>query len=287
MNRLPPFLVAALLVGVFALPDARAADAPGAAVPPAAAPRGLAPAIELEPRALNILKGASARLAAAKTMSFKAIASEESPSRLGPPLAYYTASEVTLQRPDKLRVLSSGGGPSSEFFYDGKTMTAYSPDDNMVATASAPATVDAMLAAAYANAQIYFPFEDLLVTDPYKDIADGLRVAFYVGTASVRGWDEDLHRRLRQRRRVRAGVDRCRRPVAASTAGRVPQRPAAVAACRRSHELETRRCRSRRTPSRHPRSRGRRYRSLSAARKPCRRHRARRRPRSTDARRSR
>jgi hypothetical protein len=157
------------------------AVAPAAAAEPVVAPGGLAPAVELEPRALNILQGASAKLAAAKTLSFKAVASEESPSRLGPALNYYTTSEVTLHRPDMLRVLSPGDGPRSEFYYDGKTMTAYSPDDNYVATASAPASVDAMLEDAFKKAQIYFPFEDLLVTDPYKDIADGLRVAFYVG----------------------------------------------------------------------------------------------------------
>jgi len=109
------------------------------------------------------------------------VASEESPSRLGPALTYFTTSEVTLRRPDKLRVLSPGDGPRNEFYYDGKTIAAYSPGDNMVATASAPAAVDAMLEDAFKKAQIYFPFEDLLVADPYKDVADGLRVAFYVG----------------------------------------------------------------------------------------------------------
>jgi hypothetical protein len=148
---------------------------------PAAPPGRLAPAIELEPRALNILKGSCDKLAAAKTLSFKAVASEESPSRLGPPLAYYTTSEVTLQRPDLLRVLSPGDGPRNEFYYDGRTMTAYSPGDNYVARAGAPGTIDAMLEAAFKSAQIYFPFEDLLVADPYKGLAEGLRVAFYVG----------------------------------------------------------------------------------------------------------
>jgi hypothetical protein len=65
----------------------------------------------LEPKAIELLKAASARLAAARTMSFMAIVSYESPSRLGPPLVYSTKSEVTLQRPDKLRVLTSGDGP--------------------------------------------------------------------------------------------------------------------------------------------------------------------------------
>lgn len=145
------------------------------------------PVIELEPRALAILKGASDRLAAAKTMSFTAVVAYESPSRLGPALVYLSRYDVTLQRPDKLRVISPGDGPASEFYYDGKTMVAYAPAEDLVATAPAPPTIDAMLQAAYEKASIYYPFADVMVSDPYKDIADGLRVAFYIGQSKVAG----------------------------------------------------------------------------------------------------
>ena len=56
----------------------------------------------IEPKAIEILKAACDRLAAARSMSFTAVVTYENPSRLGPPLAYTTKSEVTLQRPDKL-----------------------------------------------------------------------------------------------------------------------------------------------------------------------------------------
>ncbi|ANB76904.1 hypothetical protein AYM40_32670 [Paraburkholderia phytofirmans OLGA172] len=141
----------------------------------------------LEPRAIDILKAASARLAAAKTMTFTAVVSYESPSRLGPPLVYSTKSEVTLQRPDKLRVITLGDGPPSEFYYDGKTMTAFAPLENLIAIADAPPTIDAALEAAYNQGAIYYPFTDVIVADPYKDIADGLKVAFYIGQSNVVG----------------------------------------------------------------------------------------------------
>src|SRR6184192_1831042 len=92
----------------------------------------------LEPRAIDILKAASGRLAAAKSMAFTAVVSYESPSRLGPPLVYATKSEVTLQRPDKLKVITLGEGPPSEFYYDGKMMMALAPTENLVAVADAP-----------------------------------------------------------------------------------------------------------------------------------------------------
>jgi len=141
----------------------------------------------IEARATDLLKAASARLAAARTMTFTAVISYETPSRFGPPLVHTTTSEVTVQRPDKLRVLTPGDGPAQEFYYDGKTMTAFSPADDLVAVAAAPPTIDAALEAAYQTAAIYFPFTDVIVADPYKDIADGMDLAFYIGQSAIVG----------------------------------------------------------------------------------------------------
>src|SRR6266446_10789336 len=144
-----------------------------------------APAPVLEPKAIEILKAACARLAAAHSMSFTAVISYENPSRLGPPLIYTVRDDVTLQRPDKLRVITPGDGPANEFYYDGKTMVAFAPAENLVSTAVAPPTIDAALKAAYDSAAIYFPFTDLIVTDPYPGIANGLQHAFYIGQSRV------------------------------------------------------------------------------------------------------
>jgi len=98
----------------------------------------------LEPKAIDLLKAASARLSAARSMAFTAVVSYENPSVLGPPLVYTTKSEVLMQRPDKLRVITVGDGPASEFYYDGKTMIALAPAENLVAVAdNAPPTIDA------------------------------------------------------------------------------------------------------------------------------------------------
>jgi len=142
---------------------------------------------KLDPKAIALLQAMSQRLAAAHALTFTALSTEESPTRHGPPLAYTTLSEVILQRPDKLRVITAGDGPASEFYYDGKTMMAFAPAENLVAVADAPSTIDAALKAAYDSAAIYFPFTDVLVADPYKDIADGLKLAFSIGQSHVVG----------------------------------------------------------------------------------------------------
>jgi hypothetical protein len=192
-SRSIPLLCA--LVGLAGATGAANAQAPPNPTPQSAAEKATPPQVPataqtrpvLEPKAIEILKAACSRLAAAHSMEFTAVETFENPSRLGFPLAYGTKSDVLLQRPDKLRVITSGDGPVSEFYYDGKTMTAFAPVENFVAVADAPPTVDDMLGTAYHSAAIYFAFDDMLVTDPYKDIAQGMSVAFYVGQSKIVG----------------------------------------------------------------------------------------------------
>ena len=186
----------ALLIGLSLVVTSANAQTPSqSAKPPATKKKAVTakkpvvtpPKPELEPKAIEILKASSERLAAARTMAFTAVETFESPSRQGHPLAFANKSKVTLQRPDKLRVILSGDGPASEFYYDGKVMMAFAPVENLLAVADAPPTIDATLEAAYHSAAIYFPFTDLIVTDPYKDLAPGLQLAYYIGQSHIVG----------------------------------------------------------------------------------------------------
>jgi len=141
----------------------------------------------IEERAVALLRAASERLAAAKSMSFTAVASYEYPSRLGPPIVYTVRHEVVMQRPDKLKVVIPGDGPPSEFIVDGREMVAFDPAANLVAVAPAPATLEAALKQAYQSTAIYFPFTDLLLPDPYAAISDGAILAYVVGPSAVVG----------------------------------------------------------------------------------------------------
>jgi hypothetical protein len=185
---------AALVVGLLATggvaaqsPPAAKAAAPAKAAKPAK--KSVEPAFKmvLEPRAMELLKAMSARLAAAKSMSFTATVNYEYPSKLGPPIAYTMRYDVTMQRPDKLKVVMPGDGPASEFYYDGKAMMAYAPAENLVAVADAPATIDAALKSAFDTAAIYYPFTDLVVADPFAALTDGAILAFYIGPSGVVG----------------------------------------------------------------------------------------------------
>jgi hypothetical protein len=184
-NRLVLISVGMVLAASFAqsqapapTPAPRKKPAPKAAAAPRPTP---------ETRAVEILKASCAKLAAAGSMSFTALGAYEVPSLWGPPLIYGRIYEVALQRPDKLAVLTVGDGPRTEFYDDGKVVMSFHPAENLVAVMEAPPSIDATLEKVYGVAGTYFPFTDVIVSDPWKDMSDGLTGAFYVSESMLVG----------------------------------------------------------------------------------------------------
>jgi hypothetical protein len=165
-------VLALAIAGTVPVDSAAAADATPTAV---------------EPQALQILEAASSKLAGARTMSFTARNMYEVPGPTAAPVYLITESKVTLQRPDGLRILTQGDGTELEFYYDGKSMTAIDPGLGVAATSDAPPTIDAMLKAANDKAGIYFPFDDVIVSDPGKVFREGLASALYIGQSKLVG----------------------------------------------------------------------------------------------------
>lgn len=181
--------IALLLGAALALPAAaQSASASTTSRPAPAKKAAKAPfKATLEPRAVELLQAMSQRLGAAKNLSFTAVASYEYPSRLGPPIVYSVRYDVTLQRPNQLRIVVPGDGPAFEFTFDGKEMVAFAPKENLVAVADAPPTLEGALKKAFDSAAIYFPFTDLLLADPYAAISPGAVTAFVVGPSAIVG----------------------------------------------------------------------------------------------------
>src|SRR5690349_6824175 len=167
-----------LLLAAVLAPQAGAQ--PAQTAPPQAPP--------IEPKAVDILKASCDALSMAKAMSFTAVSTYERAARNGQPLFYATKNEVTMQRPDKLRVITPGDGIPDEFYYDGKAMMAYVPSQDLVAVADAPPTIDQMVDIAWEKAAIYFPFADVILSKPCAVFEEhGINSAFYVGQSKVVG----------------------------------------------------------------------------------------------------
>ena len=94
---------------------------------PANPPAGAAPGPAVQPKAIELLNAMGAKLDAAKSMSFSVRTAFEEPARNGQPLFYMVQASVSVERPDKMKIVTSGDGPPSEFLYDGKTIMEYLP----------------------------------------------------------------------------------------------------------------------------------------------------------------
>jgi hypothetical protein len=151
----------------------------------AAEPPG-APQVK-EQHALDLLKGMSEKLAAAKSFTFKSRDTVEAPGGTGQFLNFFAESEVAVERPNKLEAKIRGDAPSFDFAYDGSKMAVYAPTERLYATTEAPKTIDELLPFAAKKAGLLLPFEDVLYSDPYAVLTKDLTSAFYAGFSTIQG----------------------------------------------------------------------------------------------------
>jgi hypothetical protein len=157
--------------------------------PPAEAPAEASPPPPpiVEQAALDRLKIMSDKLAAAKAFTYRSRSTVERPAKTGQFLTRFVESEVALERPNKLRVNTSGDMPGFQFYYDGTKVSAFDPQKNLYATMDAPATLDEMLPFVMEKVGIDFPSADFMFSNPYAEMTKGLTHAIVVGPSKVNG----------------------------------------------------------------------------------------------------
>ena len=140
----------------------------------------------MDQRALDILKKMSDTLSQAKTIQFQARSMVPVRTPDGVWINLYGTSQVVMQGPDKLFASTAGDFAPYDFYFDGKTITAHSPNKNLYAVKAAPATIDAMIEEAYRTEGKSFPYADILVSEPYAVLTEGIVKAYYVGQSTIR-----------------------------------------------------------------------------------------------------
>jgi hypothetical protein len=179
-------LITVIVLALPALGPAQQAQAP-AGVTAQEAPQTPAPAPIMEQRALDRLKRMSATLGAAKAFTYRSRSTVEVPATTGQLITLFATSDVALQRPNKLRVHVTGEVPNFEFYYNGSTIAAFAPTNQVYSVASAPPMIDAMLPFVMEKTGIQFPSADVMYSDPYAVLTKDLTSAFMVGPTTVDG----------------------------------------------------------------------------------------------------
>jgi hypothetical protein len=151
---------------------------------PAAA---LAQPAGIEPQATAILKRSLDYLAGLKAFSVDTTSTIEMVLTSGQKIQFDNAAVASVQRPDKLVARRKGDLVNQAFYYDGKNLSLYNPDQKVYATVAAPNTLEAMIDFARDSLDIIVPAGDLLYRNALELLTADVRSGFVVGKGVVGG----------------------------------------------------------------------------------------------------
>lgn len=155
-----------------------------AAAVPDAAP---AASSGIDPDAMAALDQMGAALRAHNTLDVKADVTTEDVLGDGEKLLYAGTVEVQAQRPDRFRISTKSDTRNREFYYDGKSVTVYSPRLGLYAAFPAPATIAQTLDKASKEYDVEMPLADLFSWGVDKSLAARVQSAFMVRPEHVGG----------------------------------------------------------------------------------------------------
>jgi hypothetical protein len=134
-----------------------------------------------------VLRRMSSYMGSLKTLRVDTTTIDEKVTSTGLKVQEIKVSKVTMARPNKIAVDRTGPYGQVLFRYDGKQFAVYGASPNAFATAPAPPTIDAAIDQARDRYGIDAPGGDLLVTDVYAGLADGVTEGHYIGLEPVDG----------------------------------------------------------------------------------------------------
>ena len=97
------------------------------------------------------------------------------------------AAEVTIVRPNRLRAERKGDLVSQVFYYDGKTLTLFNPEEKVYANTDAPGSIQETLDFARESLGLMVPVADLVYPDVYPLLMHGVTSASVVGKTVIDG----------------------------------------------------------------------------------------------------
>lgn len=148
---------------------------------------GLAQSSAVDPEALKALRNATDYLAKLKQFRVETDTAIEVVLATGQKLQYGHRVALTLQRPNKLRAERVGELIGQEFYYDGKSLSMNLPQQKYYATEPAPPAIEPMLDFARDTLNVIAPAADLVYSNAFERLTEGLTSAFIVGKAVVGG----------------------------------------------------------------------------------------------------
>ena len=146
-----------------------------------------AQAAAIEPEAARLLKRMTDYVGGLPQFGLDTAQSIEVVLVSGQKIQFTSAARLVVQRPNKLFAERVGDVISQSFFYDGKALTLFNPEDGYFATVPAPGTIDAMLDFARDSLDVIAPAGDLITQDAYARLMSDTTAGFVVGKSMIDG----------------------------------------------------------------------------------------------------
>ena len=142
--------------------------------------------------AKRMLKAMSDYLAGQTAISFGFDSTLEVVTSEEQKLALASSGTLTLNRPDKIRVARSGGFVDSEILFDGATLTLLGKNANEFTQVDAKGTVDQLIDVLKDKYNRPLPAADLLMSNPYQELMDGVYDSKDLGSGVIDGKECDF-----------------------------------------------------------------------------------------------
>ncbi len=163
-------------------PNPKTAPAPAVATPsPTPIPRWIEPRADQELKKMSDFLAKLPRFAFEAEETFDEIPDGELRQQLT------NIRRVAMERPNHAAADVNGDTLSRATWYDGKTVTVLDKEHNTYAVIEAPPTIDATLDMLEDEYGVGLPLKDVLFSDPYAVLSEGITYGRYLGIHQAAG----------------------------------------------------------------------------------------------------
>jgi hypothetical protein len=143
--------------------------------------------VAIEQEAIGALEKMGAHLRTLESIAVTAETTRDEITETGQTIELASHLDMEARRPDRLRVDASSDRRQRQYYYDGKTVTVFSPITGAYGVVEAPPTIRQMLEVAAADYDLELPLADLFFWGTEDDDSASLTDAFVVGPSTVGG----------------------------------------------------------------------------------------------------
>lgn len=181
-------LLASHNTSVFSLSEAEetSADKPSAEKK---SPGNIPSSPVIQPAAKDLINKMGTYLNMAKQFSFHAEVMFDDHLPSGQKIQFAAGEDVSVRKPNRIYVDYQSDLGSKRFWYNGKSMTLFSPAHNNYSTIDAPPNIESAIDLLMKDYGFTVPLGDFLFSDPHNALMKNVLAGIYVGPGDVNGVD--------------------------------------------------------------------------------------------------